>query len=84
MRSDHREFLLFEGIDPTDVHMGVDSARKPHGGKRDIRHAGVEESLPDTADLIRQLPANQRKDHRDVMRGETPERIFFTADFTKI
>ena len=84
MGADDGEFLLLEGIDPTDMDMGVDSTGKAERGERDIGDSLVQVGFADASNLIRQLASDKRKDDGKIVWGEAPEGIFLAPDFAEI
>ena len=80
--ADDDEFLLFVGMEPGDKDVGFGSGREIHIGDGDVGYMRVEVISAVGGDFIGHF-IEEMEDDGDIVRGETPEDIFLSPDFTQ-
>jgi len=78
--ADDDEFLLFVGMEPGDKDMGFGSGREIHIGDGDVGYIRVEIISSVAGDFIGHF-IEEMEDDGYIVRGETPEDVFFRAEF---
>jgi len=74
----HHQLLLLEGMEPGDKNVSFYSAGKVHGGEGGIGYVMLQVTATSSVYCYRHFP-QEHKNHRDVMRCETPENILFDS-----
>ncbi len=81
--ADDHEPLLLHRMEPADEDMSPHPIGKLQMGHRDIRHAGLQVGPSARLHRGRRLP-RQMNQGRDIVRGKTPEDVFFAAKLPDI
>ena len=79
----NHQALLFEGMQPAYENVRLRPARECQICQRHIRNPLIEVRTAGAANF-RRLFAEQRQDHRDIMRREAPKNVFFGANLANV
>src|SRR5262249_49209607 len=78
---DYDKFLFLERMKPGDEHVRALTAREAQVRGGYVGDLFVEVIAPDRFDRFRLL-SNQGKNHRQIMRREAPQYVFFAANLS--
>src|SRR5208283_1594505 len=83
LRAHHNQFLFLDWVQPADEDVCAHAAGKFEVTQCDVSDTAVQISAA-LAGNVRGHFIQQSQDHGDIVRGKTPEDVFFGADFADV